>query len=87
MFTIPNQSSVPKAYEQFTSALNELHADGDGGGDRMVPSSYRKRVVDCMEEFVKYTLILRPHFSLLQDRYSERNHQMDDGKNSFDVLE
>jgi arsenic resistance protein ArsH len=63
MFTIPNQSSIPKAYTQFT----EEEADS-----RLMPSGNRDRLVDCMEEFVKYTLIMRPHFDLLGDRFSER---------------
>ncbi|QIX01382.1 hypothetical protein AMS68_006899 [Peltaster fructicola] len=64
MFTIPNQSSVPKAYTQFMPDAE--------GVDRMIASSNRDRVVDCMEEFVKFTLIMRPHLRLFDDRYSER---------------
>jgi arsenic resistance protein ArsH len=60
MFTIPNQSSVPKAYEQFAE---------DG---RMKDSAYRDRVVDVMEELYKITLLLRDHVEDLSDRYSER---------------
>lgn len=60
MITIPNQSSVAKAYEQFTE---------DG---RMKPSSYYDRVVDVMEELVKFTLLTRGRASYLTDRYSER---------------
>ena len=66
MFTIPNQSSVPKAYTQFT---DEDDADG---ANRMIPSDNRARLVDCMEELVKYTIIMRSHFTLFSDRYSER---------------
>ncbi|KAH8125993.1 hypothetical protein FP744_10006203 [Trichoderma asperellum] len=66
MFTIPNQSSVPKAYTQFTS-------EAEGG--RMIPSSNRDRLVDCMEELVKYTIVMRPHFELFGDRYSEREER------------
>jgi len=66
MFTIPNQSSVPKAYTQFTS---------DEEGSRMMPSSNRERLVDCMEELVKYTIVMRPHFALFGDRYSEREER------------
>jgi hypothetical protein len=66
MFTIPNQSSVPKAYTQFTD-------DGPEYGDnRMIPSGNRDRLVDCMEEFVKYTIVMKPHFALFNDRFSER---------------
>jgi arsenic resistance protein ArsH len=60
MFTIPNQSSVPKAYEQF-------EADG-----RMKDSAFRDRVVDVMEELYKVTLLLRDHVGYLSDRHSER---------------
>jgi arsenic resistance protein ArsH len=66
MFTIPNQSSVPKAYLEF---------DEEG---RMKPSAYYDRVVDVMEELVKLTLLLRPHINYLTDRYSERKEQLVD---------
>ena len=60
MITIPNQSSVPKAYEQF-------HEDG-----RMKDSAYRDRLVDVMEELYKFTLLTRDQRDFLVDRYSER---------------
>ena len=60
MVTIPNQSSVPKAYEQFDEA------------GRMRPSSNYDRVVDVMEELVRFTLLLRDRADTLVDRYSER---------------
>ena len=60
MFTIPNQSSVAKAFNEF---------DDDG---RMKPSSYYDRIVDVMEELVRFTVLLRPHAEQLVDRYSER---------------
>ena len=60
MVTIPNQSSVPKAYEQF---------DDTG---RMKPSANYDRVVDVMEELVRFTLLLRDRADTLVDRYSER---------------
>ncbi|QUT05460.1 arsenical resistance protein ArsH [Sphingobium phenoxybenzoativorans] len=60
MFTIPNQSSVAKAYEEF-----------DQSG-RMKPSSYYDRIVDVMEELVRFTVLMRPHADQLVDRYSER---------------
>ncbi|KAH9860006.1 hypothetical protein IAQ61_011790 [Plenodomus lingam] len=66
MFAIPNQSSVPMAYTQFTDA------EEGGGGSRMKPSGNRDRLVDCMEEFVKYTVVMREHFELFGDRFSER---------------
>lgn len=66
MFTIPNQSSVPQAYTLFTS-----HAE-DEGGSRFKPCANRDRLVDCVEEFVKYTIIMRTHVGLFSDRFSER---------------
>lgn len=60
MFTIPNQSSVAKAYQEF---------DENG---RMKPSSYYDRIVDVMEELVRMTVLMRPHVDQLVDRYSER---------------
>ena len=59
MFTIPNQSSVPKAFLEF------------GDDDRMQPSPYYDRLVDVMEELVRFTWLLRDHPELV-DRYSER---------------
>jgi arsenic resistance protein ArsH len=58
--TIPNQSSVPKAFQQFDEA------------GRMLPSSYYDRMVDVMEELVKFTLLTRDRSAYLTDRYSER---------------
>merc|ERR1712072_927075 len=67
MFTIPNQSSIPTAFKQFQDE------GGDGSGKaRLLPSGNRDRLVDCMEELVKYTIIMRQHFTLFEDRYSER---------------
>ena len=60
MITIPNQSSVAKAFLEF-----DEH-------DRMKPSSYYERVVDVMEELVKFTLLTRDVSAQLVDRYSER---------------
>ncbi|MCJ1248405.1 hypothetical protein MMC30_005622 [Trapelia coarctata] len=67
MFVIPNQSSVPRAWTQFTEEGGE-----EEGGSRMVASGNRERIVDCMEELVKYTIVMRPHFALFGDRFSER---------------
>jgi arsenic resistance protein ArsH len=71
MFTIPNQSSIPMAYKQFTDA-----EDTKEGGSRLMASGNRDRLVDCMEEFVKYSIVMRPHFDLFSDRYSERTERM-----------
>ncbi|KAJ5779692.1 hypothetical protein N7457_007412 [Penicillium paradoxum] len=68
MFTIPNQSSIPKAYTQFPD-------EGQPGDQRLMPSGNRDRLVDCMEEFVKYTILMRPHIGLFGDRFSEREEK------------
>lgn len=60
MITIPNQSSVPKAYNEF---------DEDG---HMKESSLRHRVVDVMEELMKFTYLTRDESKFLVNRYSER---------------
>jgi arsenic resistance protein ArsH len=65
MFTIPNQSSVPKAWQEF---------DEQG---RMKPSPWYDRIVDVSEELFKITQLLKGHTALLAGRYSERkeSHQ------------
>lgn len=65
MFTIPNQSSIAMAYKEFDEA------------GRMRPSSYYDRIVDVMEELVRFTILLRPHAAQLVDRYSERREAAD----------
>ena len=60
MLTIPNQSSVAKAFLEFEE------------NGRMKPSAYYDRVVDVMEELVKFTLLTRDVSPYLVDRYSER---------------
>lgn len=60
MITIPNQSSVAMAYKEFDEA------------GRMKPSAYYDRIVDVMEELVRFTILTRPHAAQLVDRYSER---------------
>ncbi len=65
MLTIPNQSSVAKAFLEF---------EEDG---RMKPSAYYDRLVDVMEELVKFTLLTRDIAPYLVDRYSERKESAD----------
>lgn len=60
MLTIPNQSSVAKAFQEFDEA------------GRMKPSAYYERVVDVMEELYKFTVLTRDVSPWLTDRYSER---------------
>lgn len=60
MFTIPNQSSVAKAWLEFND------------DNRMKPSPYYDRIVDVMEELMKFTLLLRDRKEYFVDRYSER---------------
>ncbi|OYW80307.1 MAG: arsenical resistance protein ArsH, partial [Asticcacaulis sp. 32-58-5] len=64
--TIPNQSSVAKAFAEF-----DEH-------DRMKPSSYYDRIVDVMEELVKFTLLTRERADYLVDRYSERKESAEE---------
>lgn len=63
MITIPNQSSVAKAYQEFDEA------------GRMKPSPYYDRLVDVMEELFKFTLLIRGNADYLMDRYSERKEE------------
>lgn len=65
MLTIPNQSSVAKAYKEF----NE--------NDEMKPSPYRDRIVDVMEELIRFTLLTRDQNDFLLDRYSERRSKLE----------
>ena len=66
MLTIPNQSSVAKAFLEF---------EEDG---RMKPSAYYDRIVDVMEELIKFTLLTRDIAPYLVDRYSERKESAED---------
>jgi len=63
-----NQSSIAKAWKEF---------DDDG---RLKPSDFRERVVDVMEEHLKFTRILREHADFLVDRYSERREIAERGR-------
>ena len=60
LLTVPNQSSVARAWDEF---------DEDG---RMKPSAYYNRIVDVMEELVRFTVLTRDIKDMLVDRYSER---------------
>jgi arsenic resistance protein ArsH len=66
MITIPNQSSIPKAFLEF---------EEDG---RMKASSYYDRIVDVMEELYKFTLLTRGQSQYLTDRYSERKESAEE---------
>lgn len=66
MITIPNQSSIPKAFLEF---------EEDGC---MKPSSLYERIVDVMEELYKFTLLTRGQASYLTNRYSERKESAED---------
>jgi arsenical resistance protein ArsH len=66
MLTIPNQSSVAKAFQEFDDA------------GRMKPSAYYDRIVDVMEELMKFTLLTREVAPYLVDRYSERKESAEE---------
>lgn len=66
LITIPNQSSVAKAFTEFDE------------NDRMKPSSYYDRIVDVMEELMKFTLLTRDSADYLVDRYSERKESAEE---------
>lgn len=66
MLTIPNQSSVAKAWTEF------------GDDDRMKPSPYYDRIVDVLEELMKFTLLTRDRNDYLLDRYSERKESAEE---------
>lgn len=66
MITIPNQSSVAKAFLEFDD------------NDRMKPSGFYDRIVDVMEELVKFTLLTRDNADYLVDRYSERKESAEE---------
>lgn len=66
MITIPNQSSIPKAFLEFDEA------------GRMKPSSLYDRIVDVMEELYKFTLLTRGQSAYLTNRYSERKESAEE---------
>lgn len=68
LVTIPNQSSIPKAWLEFDDE------------DRMKPSSLYDRIADVMEELVKFTLLLRDNKDYMVDRYSERKETFEEFK-------
>lgn len=72
MVTIPNQSSVAKAWLEFDE------------NDRMKPSSFYDRIVDVMEELVKFTLLTRDCSNYLVDRYSERKESAEEFRKRID---
>ncbi|WP_370980081.1 arsenical resistance protein ArsH [Agaribacterium sp. ZY112] len=72
MYTIPNQSSVAKAWLEFDD------------NDRMKASSYYDRVFDVCEELLKFTHLLRGKVGYLTDRYSERKESAEQFRNRID---
>jgi len=70
MWTIVNQSSLPMAWKAFEDE------GGDGSGKaRLLASGNRDRLVDCMEEFVKFTVVQRPFKDSFGNRFSERKER------------
>ncbi len=72
MITIPNQSSVPKAWLEFDE------------NNRMKPSSYYDRIVDVVEELIKFTLLTRDCSDYLVNRYSERKESAEEFRQRID---
>lgn len=72
MVTIPNQSSVPKAWQEFDD------------NDRMKPSDFYNRIVDVVEELIKFTYLVRDRSDYLVDRYSERVESREELKKRVD---
>ncbi|WP_255876009.1 arsenical resistance protein ArsH [Microbulbifer elongatus] len=72
MVTIPNQSSVAKAWLEFDDH------------DRMKPSSYYDRIVDVMEELMKFTYLLKDKRDYFTDRYSERKETSEEFRKRID---
>jgi arsenic resistance protein ArsH len=70
MWTICNQSSLPMAWKNF----EDEGGNGDGRA-RLLESGNRERLVDCMEEFVKFTVMQRPYKESFGDRFSERKER------------
>lgn len=68
MFTTPSHVAVPEADTQFGPADE---------GSRMLPGPARDALVDCMEELTKYTVVMRPHFDLFQDKFSSRKAKVE----------
>ena len=60
-FLVPNLLGV-------ASHLLFTAVDAGEGGSRLMQGGNRDRLVDCVEEFVKYTIVMRPHFNLFSDR-------------------
>ena len=65
MVTIPNQSSIAKAWLEFE-------------GGRLPEGPFYRRIVDVMEELVKFTWMVRGRSDYLVDRYSERVETVED---------
>ena len=66
LLTIPNQSSTPKAFQEFDDS------------NRMKPSPFYDRMVDVMEELVKFTLLTRDNKAYFLERYSERKESVEE---------
>lgn len=62
-------------YHRFRRHIPHFPDEGQPRDQRLIPSGNWDRLADCMEEFIKYTIVMRPHIGLFADRFSEREEK------------